>query len=111
MDNPAEPKLAEAMNRLWERFLPQLEERVAALEAWAEALASGALHAEQREEAHSTAHKLAGVLGTFGLTEGTQLAREAEAFYGGNGSSNPTEVERMAEIASRLRAMLAEKRS
>ena len=38
MGESPEPALVEAMNRLWVKFLPQLEERVATLEAAAAAL-------------------------------------------------------------------------
>ena len=72
------------MNRFWEKFLPQMEERVATLEETAVRLASGAaLSCEEQNKAGADAHKLAGVLGTFGLKEGTDLAREAECLFGG----------------------------
>jgi HPt (histidine-containing phosphotransfer) domain-containing protein len=95
------------MNRLWEKFLPQMEERVGRLEAAAAHLAAGTLSADQREEASSEAHKLAGVLGTFGLQEGTVLAREAEATYLVDPQTDPAIVGRLAEIATQLRAMIA----
>ena len=53
----------------------------------------GSLTAEQREQASSAAHKLAGVLGTFGLDEGTNLAREAEILYSsGSGGGSQLRV-------------------
>jgi|SRR6478672_10682383 HPt (histidine-containing phosphotransfer) domain-containing protein len=110
MGESPEPALAEAMNRLWVKFLPQLEERVATLETAAAALASGTLSAGGQQEASSNAHKLAGVLGTFGLNDGTELAREAEGTYQGDLLSNPGAAERMAEIASQLRTLLASRR-
>ena len=77
--SPAKPTvLSEALDRLWIQFLPQMQERVSTLEAACTALAAGTLSVEQRAEANTAAHKLAGVLGTFGLTKGTVLAREAE---------------------------------
>ena len=75
--------LAEAMNRLWSKFLPQMEQRAA------------------------DAHKLAGVLGTFGLNEGTDLAREAESLYGGSLDGNPIATSRLRAIAEQLQAMIA----
>ena len=99
--------LSEAMNRLWDRFLPQLEERVATLEAAAAALSAGTLTAELREQASHAAHNLAGVLGTFGLDEGTRLAREAEVIYScAPEAGHPTES-RLAAIGAHLRAMVA----
>jgi HPt (histidine-containing phosphotransfer) domain-containing protein len=73
------PGMAEALARLWTKFLPEITQRVAVLEAAAQALSAGLLSAEQRSAAHAAAHKLAGTLGTFGLHQGTDLARKAEA--------------------------------
>lgn len=106
MESRGQPSLTEAMNLLWTRFLPQIEERVAALEIAAAALGGGALNAAQREQASAAAHKLAGVLGTFGLAEGTTLAREAENYYSSEAQAEPAGAGRQAEIAARLRAMV-----
>jgi HPt (histidine-containing phosphotransfer) domain-containing protein len=105
MADPGEPAFAEALNRLWVKFLPQLEKRVAILEAAAASLAGGALTPSQHQEASAEAHKLAGVLGTFGLNEGTLLAREAETAYAGD--AGPTRAARLTEIAAQLRAILS----
>src|SRR3569833_3317957 len=84
MGDPAASQLSDAMNRLWQKFLPQMEGRVATLRRAAAQLASGiALPAEEQSRAAAEAHKLAGVLGTFGLKEGTELAREADGLRGG----------------------------
>jgi HPt (histidine-containing phosphotransfer) domain-containing protein len=105
MSNPS--ALAEALNRLWAQFLPQIEERVSTLEGAAAALAAGALTPARCEEASAEAHKLAGVLGTFGLDRGTELAREAEILYS-NGPSSPAMLNgRPAALAVQLRAILA----
>jgi HPt (histidine-containing phosphotransfer) domain-containing protein len=73
--------MAEALARLWTKFLPDIEQRVATLEVAAQALAAGALTNEQCESAQAAAHKLAGTLGTFGLHRGTDLARQAELAF------------------------------
>jgi HPt (histidine-containing phosphotransfer) domain-containing protein len=99
--------LAEAMNRLWSKFLPQMEQRVATLQNAAKNLANGTLTAQQQELAAADAHKLAGVLGTFGLNEGTELAREAESLYGGSLDGNPIAISRLRTIAEQLQAMIA----
>jgi HPt (histidine-containing phosphotransfer) domain-containing protein len=95
----------EALDRLWKQFLPQIEERVAALESAGAALAAGGLSRDQREVANTAAHKLAGVLGTFGLTRGTVLAREAELLYAGE--VDPEAVPQLIEIAKRLKELVA----
>ena len=107
MESAGQNSLAEVMDRLWAQFLPQLEERVATLESAAAALAQGTLVPTQREQASAVAHKLAGVLGTFGLDEGTSLARETELAYSGDHHADCAAAPRLSEIASQLRAMLA----
>jgi HPt (histidine-containing phosphotransfer) domain-containing protein len=99
--------LAEAMNRLWAQFLPQLEERVSTLECAAAARAADSLTQELCHEASSAAHKLAGVLGTFGLDLGTDLAREAETLYASPASAAAAGNERPAELAAQLRNVLS----
>jgi hypothetical protein len=100
------PPLAAALDRLWTQFLPQFEERITVLENSAAALANGTLSAGQREEAHYAAHKLAGVLGTFGLVEGTDLAREAEVVYAGAREIDPGTALRLTQISARLRSLV-----
>jgi HPt (histidine-containing phosphotransfer) domain-containing protein len=72
------PNMQAALSRLWVKFLPEIENRLAILERASEELTAGELTDELREQAHAAAHKLAGVLGTFGLKRGTELARQAE---------------------------------
>lgn len=67
--------LAAALARMWDRFLPEINARIAILE---EAAAANPLSQEQRAAAHAAAHKLAGSLGMFGLQRGTEVARQAE---------------------------------
>jgi HPt (histidine-containing phosphotransfer) domain-containing protein len=107
MGTPNPSILAEAMNRLWIQFLPQIEKRVSTLERAAAALVEGSLTPTQREEACSDAHKLAGVLGTFGLDPGTELAREAEQLYSSGLVSSSSSNGRPAELASQLRGIVA----
>ena len=110
MDPVQQTAIAEAMDRLWARFLPEIEARVAVLEYAAAAYADGALTATDCEHASAAAHKLAGVLGTFGLSEGTSLAREAEALYLTGFLDAAILHERPVELASQLRATIAGKK-
>jgi HPt (histidine-containing phosphotransfer) domain-containing protein len=81
MSTSPQPEIAEALKLLWQKFLPQMKERLAVLEEANRALEAGSLTEEHRTAAGAAAHKLAGVLGTFGLAEGTTVAREAEQIY------------------------------
>jgi HPt (histidine-containing phosphotransfer) domain-containing protein len=77
--------MAEALARLWIKFLPEIDRRLIAIESAVLALNAGTLSDELRDEAHQAAHKLAGTLGTFGLHRGTELARNAENVLEGDG--------------------------
>ncbi len=103
-------ELTAVMDRMWTQFLPQMQERVAVLEAAAAAALDGALTSAQRASALSEAHKLAGVLGTFGLPRGTELAREAETLYTSESAIDAAGASRLAEIASELRAVITLRR-
>jgi HPt (histidine-containing phosphotransfer) domain-containing protein len=94
--------MADALAKLWTKFLPEILERVRILESAGTALSAGTLGAENRTAAAAAAHKLAGVLGTFGLAEGTALAREAEVAYSGNPPSDPVGAARLQQIAVEL---------
>ena len=106
MGSATQPSMNEALDRLWKQFLPQIEERIATLEAANKALSAGELSIDQRGAANSAAHKLAGVLGTFGLTKGTILAREAEIIYSGEQETDPADAAQLTKIAEHLRALV-----
>jgi HPt (histidine-containing phosphotransfer) domain-containing protein len=105
IEHVAEPELNAALDRLWKQYLPQMEERIATIEAASAALSGGRLSEDQRDSAQSAAHKLAGVLGTFGLMKATILAREAEMLCAGD--ADPASAAQLAEIAAQLRSLVA----
>ena len=107
MSENAGSSLSEAMNRLWGKYLPQMEERVGTLRKAAESAANGKITAVEQRLAGADAHKLAGVLGTFGLKEGTELAREAEDLYGSTLDGDPAVATRLVAIAEQLWAMIS----
>jgi len=76
--------MAEALTRLWTKFLPEIDRRLVMVESAVQAMRAGTLSDELREDAHQAAHKLAGTLGTFGLHRGTELARNAELVLEGD---------------------------
>jgi len=110
MSADAQVALAAAVDRLWVQYLPLTEERIAALETAARAFAEDHLSIEQHEAASAAAHKLAGVLGTFGLTRGTVLARELEIMYSRENGPDPEMAGKLKEIAAELRVIVASRR-
>jgi HPt (histidine-containing phosphotransfer) domain-containing protein len=98
--------LSQLMDGLWTRFLPDIRARVSVLEATGLAASEGKLTANEREAARSAAHKLAGVLGTFGLTRGTILARELELTFTREYPQSQRAGAKLAETAAELRSMV-----
>jgi HPt (histidine-containing phosphotransfer) domain-containing protein len=107
LDPAEQTALSEALDRMWVKFLPQIEERVVFLESAAAAFSANQLSIEQQEAAKAAAHKLAGVLGTFSLAEGTVLARELEVMYSREGGPDPALNGRSTEITAELRTIVA----
>jgi HPt (histidine-containing phosphotransfer) domain-containing protein len=105
-DSRTDAALSQALDGLWERFLPDITERVTVLEAAAKAVAQRKLSAKQREAAQAAAHKLAGVLGTFGLTRGTVLARELELTFARESSPGPDASAKLPAITAELRSIV-----
>ena len=104
-DNKFPVDLSAAIDRLWDRFLPEIRQRVEILEAAAAALAVNQLPAE-REAVHAAAHKLAGTLGTFNLSRGTDLAREFERLYSHHNTNDHFPASQLVAIASELRVII-----
>jgi HPt (histidine-containing phosphotransfer) domain-containing protein len=99
-------EIAAAIDLLWTRFLPEIRQRVDLLEAAAAACVSRRLSTAQREAAHSAAHKLAGTLGTFNLSHGTELAREFELVFSSEEPPGTMIAEHLAIIANELRTIV-----
>ncbi|HEX8711987.1 MAG TPA: Hpt domain-containing protein [Terracidiphilus sp.] len=111
-ESPAQPPaLATALDRLWARFLPEIEERLAIIESAATETAAGNLTREQRQAAQAAAHKLAGILGSFGLAEATAPAREIEQICAADSASSGESSARLSALAAALRSIVASRHS
>lgn len=98
------PELAEALDLLWVRFLPEIRNRTNILSAAAAAAVK--LPEPQREAAHAAAHKLAGALGTFGLARGSELARELELAFASPAETEPSLALHLAAVTAELRTII-----
>lgn len=92
-------KLAEVWRRAQERVL----ERLDALDHASVALLEGNLSAGLRKQAESEAHKLVGLLGTFGLAAGSRFARELERSLSKAEPSSEIQARRFSECVAALR--------
>jgi HPt (histidine-containing phosphotransfer) domain-containing protein len=105
-DKSTGPDLSAALDKVWVRFLPEIRVRIGILDAAVAAYAAGAMTSEEREAAHSAAHKLAGTLGTFNLAHGTKLAREFELLFAEDCVPDSASARRLASLAAELRVMV-----
>ena len=99
------------LDQLWVKFLPQIQDRVSTLQQAVDALAQGDLRQNPRADAHSAAHKLAGSLGTFGLDQGTALAREAELLLAPQAHLDSTAKKRLAAISAEIQIIILTRRA
>jgi|SRR3954469_20853021 HPt (histidine-containing phosphotransfer) domain-containing protein len=71
-------ELNQKMQVLWQKYLPEMNARLATLHSAMEALSHGTLSQDLRNAAANAAHKLAGSLGTFGVQRASDLASQIE---------------------------------
>jgi HPt (histidine-containing phosphotransfer) domain-containing protein len=97
-----EQKLQSMISALWDRSRHTVKERAALLRTAGDLLAHNRLDKTTQMNAVDSAHKLAGVLGTFGLPRGTDLAREAEVLFGQSTTPGKVEIERLQVLLAEL---------
>jgi HPt (histidine-containing phosphotransfer) domain-containing protein len=101
-----EQKLQAMLAALWARSRHTVAERAALLQAAGNLWADNRLDDATQLRAVDSAHKLAGVLGTFGLPRGTDLAREAEVLFGQSTPPGKVEIERLQLLLSELTSLI-----
>jgi chemotaxis protein histidine kinase CheA len=105
MESP-QPDLAAALDRLWTKFLAEIRERVSTIESAVRSVSEDELDAECQQAAGAAAHKLAGVLGTFQLERGTELARELELIFLGSEAPRSDSAPRLAAMVAELHSVV-----
>jgi hypothetical protein len=106
--NGSHPDLPGKLEAVWKNNLSKIAGRVLTLRFAEQSLAQGTLDQVGRKEAESAAHKLAGILGTFGLPQGTALASKIEVLLSGEAH---IDEEQRQELASLLKELETEIRS
>jgi HPt (histidine-containing phosphotransfer) domain-containing protein len=110
MDQKTQHEMGAALDRLWAQFSPLMQERVAVLEEAAAAFGANQLSEAQQRAANVAAHKLAGSLGSFGLTRGTVLARELEITYSQENSADPGTSADLVKLTAQLRKLIEQRK-
>ena len=97
-------EMDDLLQSLWVKNYPILLERLKLIRAAEGKLNAGYLDDATRKDGEEAAHKLAGILGTFGLPQGSALASKIETLLAGDKSVC---VERAAELSTWLQELEA----
>jgi hypothetical protein len=100
MNQTATTRLEGQIAALWERNLPTLRERLDLLDRVAASTADGSLTHDDMMAARDVAHKLAGLLGTFGYPLGSDIARKLELLLV---APLPTQPDYLTRLTTELR--------
>ncbi|WP_017653627.1 PAS domain S-box protein [Fortiea contorta] len=100
--SPQQQQTLKAVAGIWEQFQGRVDQQVRVLEA-------AVTNPQWRSLAAQEAHTLAGALGTFGLAEGSQLARKIAVLLADEQSPTPTVIEDLDDLVRRLRGEIAAK--
>jgi HPt (histidine-containing phosphotransfer) domain-containing protein len=78
MSEDAAARIAARLTELWRTSKPQVLERLNLLRSASAALTENPADSEARSSGLEAAHKLSGVLGVFGLPQGSEIASSIE---------------------------------
>jgi len=107
--NPHSQDLEALLQALWKSNYSTILERLKTLREAQNKLAIGQLGYQTRKNAEAAAHKLAGVLGTFGLPEGSKLASKIEVLLAQEISLCPESEDELRGWLEKLEAVIASK--
>jgi len=108
MSDPA-AAIASKLSELWKVSRPVILDRMAALRAAHAALSANLADAQARREGREVAHKLAGVLGTFGLAQGSVIASSIENLLMADAPLTREDVSSLGARIAELDAVIASK--
>lgn len=92
-----------AIAGVWQQFKDRVSQQVTLLERAIVALLQETLTAELRATAEYEAHTLAGSLGTFGLGEGSRIAKKIERIFQGNQTIEHEAAGHLCQLVTALR--------
>ncbi len=97
------------LQALWQTSLQTIAERVDAVRLAHDLGVKGSLDADTRLLAAQAAHKLAGVLGTFGLPRGSEVGRSAERLLEKPDPLTDSDVAQLGKCVDELDSLIASK--
>ena len=102
-------QLHELLSTLWSRSRESIAERLDVLRGTLRALRANPADTAARKAGGDAAHKLAGILGTFGLPHGTELARRSEVMLESPGPIRQYDLETLQQSIDQLHQMIEAK--
>jgi HPt (histidine-containing phosphotransfer) domain-containing protein len=107
-ESPEQAKeMDELLQALWVKNYPLLVERMKLIHAAKDKLNAGSLNMQTRKDGEEAAHKLAGILGTFGLPQGSVLASKIEVLLSGDASISREGAAELSSSVEELDAVIA----
>ncbi len=104
-EGPVDPLVRDAIAELWEEAHGTAMERVLAVETYLADRLTGPVGDDELEVARRSAHQMAGTLGTFGLTRGSEIGAAIESGLD-DGHPADEDLVALAELAVELRGLL-----
>lgn len=108
---PANDKLHQLLLQLWITSKATVAERLETIRFAQKRMEQGKLDDVTRKQASDAAHKLAGILGTFGIPAGTELARQIEVAMEAKERPGSMSAEDLSEILAQLTHLINQKSS
>lgn len=102
-------QLHELLSTLWSRSRETILERLDVLRVTLRCLRTNPADAGARKSGGDAAHKLAGILGTFGLPHGTELARRTELVLESTEPIHSYDLDRLQQDIDLLHQMIEAK--
>jgi DNA-binding response OmpR family regulator/HPt (histidine-containing phosphotransfer) domain-containing protein len=102
-------ELPQFLTDIWNRHHAQILDRVASIDRVIIALKNESLSTEIRHEAWQSAHTLAGTLGTFGLSGGSQIAKQIELCLEATADLTPAQIPELQSGVELLQLEIASK--
>lgn len=102
-------QLHDLLSTLWSRSRATIGERLDVLRVTLRSLRINPADAQAKKTGADAAHKLAGILGTFGLPEGTELARRTEVMLESSAAIRSYDLDRLQQDIELLHQMIEAK--
>ena len=102
-------KLHDLLATLWSRSRETIGERLDVLRTTHRILRTNPADKNARRAGADAAHKLAGILGTFGLPDGTNLARHIEIMLESGAPIRPFDLDALQRAIDQLHLMIEAK--